>query len=628
MKILPSAKKIGKSDNKFIFKFKRFTLNSKNTLKPYFKTIDMNRAFRIVSYVTMLINTLILAFDSTTLSDYHRKTLAAIDFGCMIFFFLETLWFFLTDPKHFFKETFNIIDFFLFVLNLTSLIYFSFFGSMEFIFQSDDNLYSFIRSFQIIRINRILFETKIVPGIATLLKEMFEIIANLKHFLILTLIFFLLITLMGRDLYSPESANIEHYINMRRDFARCNFQSFSKSFFSNLLMFFNEDWNINTSIHHKIYNPKNTIYLILNILTLAIFLNKFFLALLINGLIKNKKMKNLINKNSDFLKFFKKIRNIILNISKKLTKCFSKSHLSRFRTQLKKNFIWKTYIENLFENNPHIEKAMFILSCFSLILVGLRDDFQSEDSNYNSILKKLDLPIFSIFTMEYFVMVLNEKNKFFSQKIMIRFVIFVSYMLYFITNVKILKLLVLFRFVLIITHYDGLNRAVKALFLSFWDILYLFAVYFLFIFLFTTIGVKLFKGTMWKCKNLNDQIMEKIQTQHQCYDYGGDWENSDFNFDNILNGMDMLFAVANSSGWTPLMYFLILLLLILYRYQTIDSAGKGLQPILNFNRLRSIYFFVFSIVTKFFLLNILIAVFVEKYMKIKQDIGMNSFKYL
>lgn len=221
-------------------------------------------------------------------------------------------------------------------------------------------------------------------------------------------------------------------------------------------------------------------------------------------------------------------------------------------------------------------------------------------------------------------MVLNEKNQFFSQKIMIRFVIFVSYLLYFITNLKILKLLVLFRFVLIITHYDGLNRAVQALFLSFWDILYLFAIYFLFIFLFATIGVKLFKGTMWKCKNLNDEIMEKIQTQYQCYDYGGDWENSDFNFDNILNGMDMLFAVANSSGWTPLMYFFILLLLILFRYQTIDSAGRGLQPILNYNRLRSIYFFVFSIVTKFFLLNILIAVFVEKYMKIKQDIG-NEF---
>ena len=58
---------------------------------------------------------------------------------------------------------------------------------------------------------------------------------------------------------------------------------------------------------------------------------------------------------------------------------------------------------------------------------------------------------------------------------------------------------------------------------------------------------------MYYCTNLNEEYLEKIETSADCYDYGGDWLNSDFNFDNIFKAIDFLFMVANSSGWLSLM---------------------------------------------------------------------------
>ena len=53
---------------------------------------------------------------------------------------------------------------------------------------------------------------------------------------------------------------------------------------------------------------------------------------------------------------------------------------------------------------------------------------------------------------------------------------------------------------------------------------------------------------------MNEEYMEFIVYKQDCFDIGGDWVNHDFNFDNFFNAIDMLFILANSSGWLPLMY--------------------------------------------------------------------------
>jgi hypothetical protein len=44
-----------------------------------------------------------------------------------------------------------------------------------------------------------------------------------------------------------------------------------------------------------------------------------------------------------------------------------------------------------------------------------------------------------------------------------------------------------------------------------------------------------------------------INREQDCYDYGGNWINEDYNFDNVLNAMVTLFVIATTEGWIDLM---------------------------------------------------------------------------
>lgn len=67
------------------------------------------------------------------------------------------------------------------------------------------------------------------------------------------------------------------------------------------------------------------------------------------------------------------------------------------------------------------------------------------------------------------------------------------------------------------------------------------------------IGVKIYKESFWFCSNLNKEILEGIVNKQDCFDFGGDWMNRDYNFDNIFNGVSLLFMIANGTGWLRLL---------------------------------------------------------------------------
>lgn len=37
--------------------------------------------------------------------------------------------------------------------------------------------------------------------------------------------------------------------------------------------------------------------------------------------------------------------------------------------------------------------------------------------------------------------------------------------------------------------------------------------------------------------------------KQDCFDYGGDWLNNDYNFDNIMASMLNLFVLSTTEGW-------------------------------------------------------------------------------
>jgi len=514
--------------------------------------------FEVLSYSLIILDTIVLCFDSISLTNFELKVLNIIDFVCLIYFFIEVLIRLSSHGKKFFKNLTNFLDIFLFVLNLSSLIYLKT-QDLDIFGDFNDNFYSYyalIRSFQIARIYRLLISKKLWLGIATMALEMIKILKKVLNFLVLLVLFLLIMSLIGRDLFinAQINKNLENQI-ISEEIQRMNMSNILRSVMTNFMLFYDEDWFIIMINHMKAYGTGYLFYFILNILISTMFLNKFFLALLINKLIESKDMRSLIEETNPF----SKLKVLYSLYSQKLFDFF------RNKPKLNKDFIivvphvgsferFKQYVKFFMnKNSKGFDKFMFLVCFFSLILVALNDPFQSNDSPYNSILRFWDIPVFTIFIFELFVLFLTEKKGLFSENTLFRLGICVIYLINFFDDIKILKLFVIFRFIMIIQFYNGLKRAVQALVYSLWDIFQLLIFFYLFILLFAAIGVKLFKGALYACGNIDEETLSIINTKSDCMDYGGDWVNNDFNFDDIFKAVDLLFVVANSSGWLSIM---------------------------------------------------------------------------
>ena len=130
------------------------------------------------------------------------------------------------------------------------------------------------------------------------------------------------------------------------------------------------------------------------------------------------------------------------------------------------------------------------------------------------------------------------------------------YLFYFIFQLDFLKILLIFRLFLLVNFSAELKVAFNAFLKSAADIFQLFFFLLLISMLFALIGVKCLKGAFWYCSGLNEELMESIITKQDCLDFGGDWINRDFNFDYPGKALEMMFIIANTEGWLPLMLFI------------------------------------------------------------------------
>ena len=77
-----------------------------------------------------------------------------------------------------------------------------------------------------------------------------------------------------------------------------------------------------------------------------------------------------------------------------------------------------------------------------------------------------------------------------------------------------------------------------------------------FIFIFSIFAMKYLKGLLFKCIDVSleeKEIEELIHSKIDCFDYGGNWENHDLNYDNIINAFFSLFQIVSGEGWSFLM---------------------------------------------------------------------------
>jgi len=74
--------------------------------------------------------------------------------------------------------------------------------------------------------------------------------------------------------------------------------------------------------------------------------------------------------------------------------------------------------------------------------------------------------------------------------------------------------------------------------------------------LFAILGVNFFKGTFYTCaiNNISLSMQSSIFNRWECLDYGGEWTNSESNFDDIGQALKSMFQIMTSENWTDLLF--------------------------------------------------------------------------
>ncbi|KAL4468536.1 hypothetical protein ABPG74_005039 [Tetrahymena malaccensis] len=126
----------------------------------------------------------------------------------------------------------------------------------------------------------------------------------------------------------------------------------------------------------------------------------------------------------------------------------------------------------------------------------------------------------------------------------------------------------------------------------------------LFLLISGALTTKLLKGSMHHCYIGNDSDGENVQTpeiltKHDCLDFGGDWIDSQYNFNNIINSLQILFMVQSSEGWIHIMF------------SVYDSTSPDLNSHYRQNSLWAIFFIQFFFIANICILNMFVGLVVE-----------------
>ncbi|XP_036870785.1 voltage-dependent L-type calcium channel subunit alpha-1C isoform X7 [Manis javanica] len=185
--------------------------------------------------------------------------------------------------------------------------------------------------------------------------------------------------------------------------------------------------------------------------------------------------------------------------------------------------------------------------------------------------------------------------------------------------VKILRVLRVLRPLRAINRAKGLKHVVQCVFVAIRTIGNIVIVTTLLQFMFACIGVQLFKGKLYICSDSSKQTEAECKGNYITYKDGEvdqpivqarSWENSKFDFDNVLAAMMALFTVSTFEGWPELLY------------RSIDSHTEDKGPIYNHRVEISIFFIIYIIIIAFFMMNIFVGFVIVTF----QEQGEQEYK--
>ncbi|XP_043955397.1 voltage-dependent L-type calcium channel subunit alpha-1D isoform X1 [Gambusia affinis] len=266
-------------------------------------------------------------------------------------------------------------------------------------------------------------------------------------------------------------------------------------------------------------------------------------------------------------------------------------------------------------HHPYFTNFILIFIILSSISLAAEDPIKSH-SFRNIVLGYADYVFTSVFTVEIVLKMtvygafLHSgsfcRNAFNLLDLLVVSVSLTSFFLHSsaISVVKILRVLRVLRPLRAINRAKGLKNVVQCVFVAIRTIGNILIVTTLLQFMFACIGVQLFKGRFYRCTDEAKHTPDECKGTFVVYKEGDMnhpmvreriWENSDFNFDNVLMGMLALFTVSTFEGWPQLLY------------RAVDANAINRGPIYNYRVEISIFFIIYIIIIAFFMMNIFVG---------------------
>ncbi|XP_058837307.1 voltage-dependent T-type calcium channel subunit alpha-1G isoform X2 [Topomyia yanbarensis] len=170
---------------------------------------------------------------------------------------------------------------------------------------------------------------------------------------------------------------------------------------------------------------------------------------------------------------------------------------------------------------------------------------------------------------------------------------------------RVFRLLRSLRPLRVINRAPGLKLVVQTLLSSLRPIGNIVLICCTFFIIFGILGVQLFKGTFFYCEGEN---IKGVKTKDECRKSDGNvWINRKYNFDDLGKALMSLFVLSSRDGWVNIMY------------TGLDAVGVDMQPIVNYNEWRLLYFIAFILLVGFFVLNMFVGVVVENFHRCREE---------
>ncbi len=494
----------------------------------------------------------------------------------------------------------------------------------------------------------------------SLIKTMISSAKEIGNFAVLLLLFIFMYGLVGMQIMSNRlhfSSESGATIAINEDgydealIPRSHFDSFFWSLVTVFQILTGENWNAIMYDSWRARGSIGVVYMI-SLLVIGVFIvMNLFLAILLkkfedNGeLVDDVKIEDHVKANEGNNTENKKRPSVIQLLWAKLTK---------------NNFMRKFCFRVV--ESPSFDLSVTVLILGSSLCLAMDNPLLDPGSRRVLILQYCDLVFTILFMVEMVIkifaygLVVEEGAYFRNSWNVLDFITIMISLLNLLdlgpgSSLRALRTLRVLRPLRMLHRLPGLKVVVDALLLSFPSVADVAVLCTLFFLIFSSFGVNFLKGSFYHCdgENFSSLSTEQVQFLTNPTEWGemsdekkewfdvavegcnvnswsttfvptskevcdclapGEWKLViPQNFDNVLNGMALLFEISTTEGWVDVMY------------AAIDQRGVEMQPIRDSNPLWAVFFIFFLIFGAFFILELFVGVTIENFNKIKERTG-------